>query len=314
MKHDKTILGIICVMIGMGTGSLMDTMIKLLSGDYPLHQIVMARSVVAIILTLFIVRLEGGLHLLKTSKPLLHLLRGILIVIANMSYYVALSSMPLAEVAAIFFVSPLFITALSVPILGEHVGWRRWVAVIFGFAGVVIMMRPGLSSFSYTSLLPVLAALAYAITQITTRRLGATDVASVMSFYIGLTFIFIAGGFWIAVGDGSYAGDYGVEMDFLLRAWHWPNTKDAAIMVGIGLLVTVVGYMLSQAYRVADASVVSPFEYVALPLAIMWGYIFWRDVPDAQSMLGIVLIVGSGLYVFIREKQSTPAQKLHDRP
>ncbi len=303
MKQNQTILGITCVMIGMGTASLMDAMIKTLSDDYPLHQIVMARSVIAIILTLFIVQYEGGLHLLKSSKPFLHLSRGLLIVVANMSYYLALSTMPLAEVAAIFFISPLLITALSVPFLGEQVGWRRWVAVGVGFIGVMVMMRPGVGTFNFTALLPILAAFAYASTQIITRSLGTTDVASVMSFYIGLTFVFIAGSFWIVAGDGSYAGDYGVEMDFLLRAWVWPNTNDAMLMVGIGVLVTIVGYMLSQAYRVADASAVAPFEYIALPLAIMWGYLFWRDVPDAQSMLGIFLIVGSGFYVFVREKQ-----------
>ena len=208
MKQNHRILGITCVMIGMGTASLMDAMIKTLSGDYPLHQIVMARSVVAIILTLFIVQYEGGLHLLRSSKPLLHLSRGLLIVVANMSYYLALSTMPLAEVAAIFFVSPLLITALSVPFLGEHVGWRRWVAVGVGFVGVIVMMRPGVGTFNFTALLPILAAFAYASTQIITRSLGTTDVASVMSFYISITFVFIAGGFWIVAGDGSYAGGW----------------------------------------------------------------------------------------------------------
>ena len=302
MKQNHTILGITCVMIGMGTASLMDAMIKTLSGDYPLHQIVMTRSVVAIILTLFIVQYEGGLYLLKSSKPFLHLSRGLLIVVANMSYYLALSTMPLAEVAAIFFVSPLLITALSVPFLGEQVGWRRWVAVGVGFVGVIIMMRPGIGTFNLTALLPILAAFAYASTQIITRSLGTTDVASVMSFYISITFVFIAGSFWIVAGDGSYAGDYGVEMDFLLRAWRRPDANDAILMFSIGVLVTIVGYMLSQAYRVADASAVAPFEYVALPLAVFWGYLFWRHVPDLQTVIGIFLVVGSGLYVFVREK------------
>ena len=94
-----------------------------------------------------------------------------------------------------------------------------------------------------------------------------------------------------------------MEMNFLLRAWRWPNANDAMLMFGIGVLVTIVGYMLSQAYRVADASVVAPFEYVALPLAVFWGYLFWSHVPDLQTLVGIVLVVGSGLYVFVREKQ-----------
>ncbi len=305
MHMDRTALGISCVMAGMATGSLMDATIKSLSGDFPLHEIVMARSLVAITLTLFIVHLEGGLSMLKTSKPHIHLFRGLLIVIANMTFYMAISIMPLAEATALFFVSPLFITALSVPFLGEKVGWRRWAGIIVGFTGVIVMMRPGIKAFDIFYFLPIIAALAYATTQITTRRLGTTETASVMSFYISLTFVVIAGGFWFAVGDGSMSGIYDPKLEFLFRAWKWPGLNDAALMIFVGILVAVVGYMLSQAYRVADASIVAPFEYVTLPLAILWGYLFWQEVPDLQAGVGITLIVGSGLYIFLRERRTT---------
>ncbi len=305
MRPDNTLLGISCVITGMATGSLMDAAIKFLSGDYPLHEIVMARSLVAIILTLFIVHLEGGLEILKTSKPHIHLLRGLLIVIDNMTFYMAISIMPLAEATALFFVSPLFITALSVPFLGEKVGWRRWAGIVAGFIGVIIMMRPGINTFDIYSFLPVIAAFAYAATQITARRLGTTEKASVMSFYISLTFIVIASGFWLAVGDGSMSGAYDAKMEFLFRAWKWPELNDALLMVFVGILVAIVGYMLSQAYRVADASIVAPFEYVTLPLAILWGYLFWGEVPDLQAGIGIILIAGSGLYIFLREQRTT---------
>jgi len=305
MRRDNTLLGILCVMTGMATGSLMDATIKLLSGGYPLHEIVMARSVVAIFLTIFIVHLEGGLSLLKTKRPFVHLTRGLLIVVANMTFYMAISFMPLAEATALFFVSPLIITALSVPFLGEKVGWRRWIGIIAGFFGVIIMIRPGVNTISIYSFLPIIAATAYASTQIITRRLGTTEKASVMSFYISLTFIVIAGCFWWLIGDGSLSGQYDPKVEFLFRAWKMPDSGDAMLMVFVGVLVAIVGYMLSQAYRVANASIVAPFEYVTLPLALLWGYLFWGEIPDLQAAIGMALIVGSGLYIFLREKRTT---------
>lgn len=304
MRTNNAILGISCVMTGMAFGSLMDASIKALSSDYPLHEIILVRSVVALVLTLFIVRFEGGFRTLRTSRPFTHLARGLLIVIANMSFYMAISVMPLAEATGLFFVSPLFITALSVPFLGERVGWRRWLGILVGFIGVIIIMRPGVDTFTAYSILPIIAALAYAVTQITSRNLGITDSASVMSFYISLTFIVISTIFWAIAGDGSMAGMYGEKMDFLFRPWRWPDFSDGSLMLFVGGLVAIVGYMLSQAYRVADASVVAPFEFVMLVLAIFWGYLFWGEIPDLQASLGIAMIAGSGLYVFMREKHA----------
>jgi len=302
-------LGATCITIGMATSSLMDATIKSLSADYPLHEIVMARSLVAVFLTLVIVHYEGGLHLLRTPNLLVHLCRGGLFVIANMTFYLAIAAMPLAEATAIFFISPLIITALSVPILGEKVGWRRWLGVLAGFAGVLIIIRPGFSSFSYFSLLPMVAAVAYATSQIIARRMGAYEKASVKSFYIMLTFIIVSGAFWLLFGDGAWEGRYDSELDFLFRPWQWPNGIDTLKMLGIGVLITIVGYLLNQAYTVANASLVAPFEFVALPLAVFWGYLFWDQLPDIPATIGMALIAGSAVYVFMREKHTAVAEK-----
>ncbi len=297
--------GISCILIAMTACSLMDAFVKLLSDRYPLHEIVMVRSVIAITLTLFIIHFEGGLGLLRTSKPFQHLARGMLIAVANMTFYMSLSVMPLAEVVAIFFISPVLITALSVFLLGEKVGWHRWTAVIVGFIGVAVMMRLGTDSFNLVSVLPLIAAFTYALTQIITRRIGNTEKASVMSFYITAVFIVISTGFWITVGDGSLSGHYGPSVEFLFRPWSWPDMSSAVIMVTVGFLMTIVGYMLSQAYRVAQVNIIAPFEYVALPMGIIWGYVFWREVPDVYTFLGILMVGGSGLYVFFREHGAT---------
>jgi len=276
--------------------------IKWLSGDYPLHQIVLARATVAIVFTLAVfVPLEGGLRILRTKRLKLHLLRGLAVVIANMTFFTGLASLPLGEATAIFFVAPLLITALSVVLLGESVGPRRWVAVCIGLSGVVVMLRPGSDSFEAAALLPLGAALAYALLQIMTRKLGMAEKASTMAFYIQLTFICVSSAIGLAFGDGRYAGSGNPSLEFLMRAWVWPSHGDALIMVAIGCLSAIGGYLISQAYRIAEAGLVAPFEYTALPLAVFWSVFLWGDWPDAISWLGITLIAGAGLFVFYRE-------------
>ncbi len=245
--------------------------------------------------------LEGGLGLLRTRRLPLHLARGLLLVIANVCYFLALAALPLAETAAIFFVAPLFITMLSVPFLGERVGPWRWAAVIMGLAGVVVMLRPGDGLVEIVALLPIVAALAYAIMQILTRRLGVTDRASALAFYVQLCFIVVSATFGLIAGDGRFAGGGHPSMEFLLRAWAWPSAIDALLILTCGILIGTAAYLLSQAYRIAEANLLAPFEYTAMPLAVLWGVLWWGEWPDATAFLGIALIVGAGLLVFYRE-------------
>ena len=260
-------MGIFCIVSGMFVILLNDVIIKWISGDYPIHQIVLIRSLIAIPITLLIVRFDGGWQGLKTKRPLLHLARGLLIVVANMCYFLGLAAMPLADAMALFFIAPLLITALSVPMLGEQVGWRRWLAVAVGMVGVLVMLRPAGGVIQLAAILPVIAAMAYALMQMLTRRLGTTDRASVMALYIQLTFVFVSSAIGLAIGDGRFAGGDNASLDFLLRAWHWPTAADAVAMAICGCCIGIGGYLLSQAYRLGQASVIAPFEYTALP----WG-------------------------------------------
>lgn len=294
--------GIICIVVGMFIVLLNDTAIKWISDRYPIHQIVLIRSLVAIPITLFIATFDGGWGGLKTRRPLIHLSRGLLIVIANMCYFLALAAMPLADAMALFFIAPLLITALSVPMLGEKVGIRRWLAVIAGMLGVIVMLRPTGGTMQWAAFLPLIAALAYALMQMLTRRLGVTDRATAMALYIQLTFIVTSSVIGLTIGDGRFAGNEHASLEFLLRAWHWPPLADFAVMVFCGITVGVGGYLLSQAYRLAEASVVAPFEYTALPWGVLLGFLIWGDIPGATTVLGIMLIIGSGLYVLYREK------------
>ena len=294
-------LGIVCIFGGILALTLQDALIKWLSVTFPLHEITLVRSVVAVGITLVIVHAEGGFALLKTRRPALHLARSVLLITANICFFMGVASMPLAEATAIFFLAPLFITALSVPLLGERVGLRRWAAVLTGMAGMIVMLRPGQGTVDLVALFPAGAALAYALLQIVTRRLGATDRASSMALYVHLAFVIVSAAVGLTIGDGRFAGSDHPSLDFLLRAWVWPVGWEIALLFGCGVLISIGAYLLSQAYRVAQPAAVAPFEYTALPLALFWGAVLWGDWPDLAAMSGMLLIVGSGLYVFYRE-------------
>ena len=298
----SSFVGILCVMGASLSFSTNDLGVKWLSGDYPLHEVILVRASIALIITLAImVPLEGGFHNLRTKRPIMHLLRGLTVVIANMSFFVALASMPISEVTAIFFVAPLIITAFSVVFLKESVGIWRWSAVLTGLIGVVIILRPGSDAFQTVGLLVLVAATAYASLQIMTRKLGLAEKASTMAFYIQLTFIFVSAIIGLFAGDGSYSGTGDASLDFLLRSWVWPTNDDLLIMAGVGFVSACGGYLISQGYRLCEAGTAAPFEYVAMPLAVFWGVTFWDEWPDTLAWVGIAMIIGAGLFTVYRE-------------
>ncbi|SFP96007.1 S-adenosylmethionine uptake transporter [Roseivivax halotolerans] len=304
---DRPALGIALICLGVTAISVNDVLIKGLSGAYPLHQIVGIRSAIGLAITLVILQFEGGWARLKTSTPGLHLMRGLLVVSANMTFYAAVAVLPLAQATALFFVAPLFITLLSIPILRETVGPVRLFAVLAGFSGVALMQVPGSAVAAdvprVTYLLPVVAAFLYAMLQVLTRKLGATAPAAALAVYIQTTFLAVSMLFFLIAGSGRFAD--GFESDslvFLLRAWVWPATGDITVFAGLGLASGLVGYCLSAAYRLANASIIAPFEYLGLPLAILWGWIFFAEWPVLPTWIGSAIIIGAGLTVFLRER------------
>lgn len=295
-------IGITCAMIASTAFTLNDVGIKFLSGDYALHQIVFARTIIALTLTLgIIIPLEGGFHLVKTRHIKMHVLRGLSVVCANMVFFMGLAALPLSEATAIFFISPLVITAFSVLFLSEKVGPRRWVAVTAGLAGALVIMRPGTEAFQLAALFPAMAAVAYATLHMLTRKIGRVEKASTMALYTHLTFLIVSSAIGLAAGDGSYATSIHPSIDFLTRPWVMPPTRDIWVMVGIGIASGTGGYFITQAYRSCEAALIAPFEYLALVLAIIWGVMFFSEWPDGFAWTGISMILGAGLFVIWRE-------------
>ena len=242
---DHRMLGIACVVGAVSIFILQDATIKWLSGDYPLHEIVLVRANSAVAVTLVAMRLEGGLRLWRTRRVGLHLARSTLLVIANSTFFLALAAMTIAEATSIFFIAPVLITALSTLVLRESVGLHRWAAVCVGLTGIIVMLRPGEGTLRLVALFPLAAACCYAVMQIMTRRLGTTERASTISFYAQAGFIAASVTMGLAAGDGRFSPDDGASLSFLLRAWTVPSTADGALFIGIGALNGVASYLMS---------------------------------------------------------------------
>ena len=301
---DQRVKGIGFLVLGIAVFSLQDVILKFLSGGYPIHEALTIRSLTALPVLLAMVVVDGGLRFLGTKRPLAVLGRGCIMFTAYASYYLGLASLPIATCIALYFTAPLFITILSVFVLGEKVGPTRWAAVGIGFAGVLIMVRPGTEVFDWASLLPVYGGLAYGVSQIIARKLAASERSTVMGFYGNG--VFLMAGLLLAgvLGGGDFANEEHRSLAFLLRGWAMPGTRDLVLMMSCGVIAGLGLVFLTQAYRVAPANVVAPFEYTALIWGVLYGWLIWRELPRPETWLGIAIVIGAGLVVLYRERRT----------
>ncbi|AZV76489.1 DMT family transporter [Parasedimentitalea marina] len=306
------------VLAALGAGiafSIIDTIAKFLSGDYPLHEMVLVRSIIALVVLLAVIMpLEGGYHLLRTHQPRLHILRCLAVLFANLCFFTGLAIMPLAEAVAIAFATPLIVTTLSVVFLKEKVGPWRWGAVAVGFLGVLVIMRPGAGTFQPAAILPFLGACGYATLHVLTRRAGGSEAGSTLAFYPMFGFLLISTVVGLTLGDGRFSDGSNPGVDFILRAWIWPAPQDWPLFIGLGVAASFGGYLVGQAYRLCEAGLVAPFEYIAMPMAVLWGVMVFNEWPEPQVWLGSALIIGSGLVSVWRETRNhRPASRPRPR-
>ncbi len=301
-EQGSNTMGAICALTAILCFSFVDLGIKLLSEGYALHQVVFLRSLVSgAVFLCVILPLSGGWSALRTRRPGAHLLRGVFIVCANVCLFLGLAALPIADAVAIFFVSPLAIAAMSVVFLGERVGPRRWAAIVLGLIGVLLIVQPGTEAFQPASLLPAISALLYGAMHMVTRKVRATESATTMTFYVILTFLISSAIIGFSIGDGRFAGGAHPALEFLLRAWAPVARADLWIIVMLGVAGVTGSWLISQAYRLSEAAFAAPFEYAAMPISIFWGVAFFDTWPQLNAWAGIVLIVGSGLYMLWRE-------------
>lgn len=281
--------------------AIQDVIIKEMSGTYPVHQIMAIRGLVAIPLLLLLIHFRGGLGMLRRHRPTLHLLRGALMLIAFMCFYVALAGTSLTTATALFFTAPFFITLLSIPLLGEQVGLRRFASIGVGFIGVIIVLRPDSAAFSYYNLLPILAALFYSSCQLMVRVAKMTEPPALMSLYASVAFVVLGCLSGFMLSGFELSTDASASTQFLLREWSLPGGFDLVLLTLTGL-TSALGFMCgSSAYQREQASRISPFEYVMIIWVTLLSYLVWSELPDATTLLGITMIVTSGIYVIRRE-------------
>lgn len=306
LQSQSNLRGALCAMGAAFCFSFNDMGIKLLSDSYAVHQVVLIRSLVGMTAFLAVIMpLNGGWKVMRTRRLGMHLLRGLCVVIANTMLFLGLAALPIADAVAIYFVAPLVIAVLSIIFLGETVGPRRWAAIGIGFAGVILIVKPGTTAFQVASLLPALAAVFYGGLYIIARHIGDTESAATMAFYILLIFIIVSATVGLAIGDGRYANRGGPALEFLLRAWAPINRADWPILLMLGVTGVVGGFLIGQAFRLSEAAYAAPFEYLAMFMAIFWGVMVFDTWPDAPSWAGIALILASGLYLLWRETITT---------
>ena len=277
--------GITAMLMAVAAFAAMDAILKVFAGHYPAMQVGAMRGAASLPFILLPVLAMGRWRELKPVRWQLHLFRGLLSVVMLWGFVHAVRTLSLADAYSIFFVAPLLVTALSVPILGELVDWRRWVAITIGLGGVLVMLRPSSDLFTTLAALGALAsALTYAVSAVTVRLMHRTDTTVSMVFWLMLL---------LSVFAGALAAPGWVR----LRADHWPWLGALGVAGALGQ------HFITQAFRFAPASVVAPFEYTALLWGVAIDWTFWAVLPSGRMFVGAGLVVASGMYLIWRERQ-----------
>lgn len=292
------------LVFGLFAFSIQDIIIKHFSDELSVLQIVFVRGLIAMSLLFMMIRMMPETIALVSKRPLLMLMRGLLGFSSYTCYYLAVAAMPLAEVASITFTMPLFITAMSALILREYVGIRRWGAVIVGFVGVLIMLSPSGEFNGLAVAFAFMAAITYASQTIITRFLGSHDHALTIAF--NAIFVFTLASLVISLL--MYSGIISItsshpSLAFFGRDWIMPAGLDLILLLVIGLIAAIGFYCLSQAYVVSEASAIAPFEFTYILWAVVFGYLFWSEVPGVTTFIGILVLISSNLYIWYRERQ-----------
>ena len=297
VRSNERLKGILFLSAGALIFTIQDVIIKWISGDYPVTQILATRSLVAFAPLFILLYFDGGLRGVSGRRLGRLLIRAGLLFLSYTAYYLAIAAIPLAEAGSLFYTAPLFIVALAGPMLRERVGLNHWTAVVIGFIGAMIMCRVGSDVIDAAALFSLAAAALYAVAQVMARDLGTTHRASVMALYqnsVNLAAALVIG---LVAGDGAFAEVSHPSLAFFLRSWSIPGLVDFLLMASTGLVAAVAIWCLTHAYRIAEANVIAPFEYSSVVWLVLAGYLIWGEVPKLLTVAGGILIIAAGVYV-----------------
>ena len=277
----KNQLGFLYMFMSICAFSLMDVIVKW-SVDYPIGQVLFFRGFFGIIFYFFIIPKERLHNFYQTKRPGLHLLRCISGLIALVSIFIALRELPLATVVSISFGAPIFTTIFSIFLLSEKVGIFRWLAVLIGFIGILIITEPGISELNIYYIFPIIFCLGLSYVAITIRQLSSTEPVWLISFYFSLSITLLS---FLTIPQG----------------WVMPSLNHFVLLSFIGIFGGVANLWLSQSYKYSEVSLVTPLKYLALVFAIIFGFFIWDEVPTIKNLVGAFLVIISTLIIFRRE-------------
>ena len=262
--------------------SVMDVIVKW-SEDYPVGQVLFFRGLCGMIPILFLIPKDRYFDFYKTNRPFLHFKRCIAGLIAIVAIFIALRKLPLATVVSITFAAPIFTTILSIFFLNEKVGLYRWMAVIVGFVGIIVISEPGYSSLNIYYLYPIIFCLGLSYVAIAIRKLSSTEPVWLIGLFFSIS-IFILSIFSI-----------------FTEGWILPSFKDLFLLSMVGILGGLANLWLTQSYKFSEVSLVTPLKYLALVFAIIFGYLFWGEIPTIKTLIGSALVIFSSIIIFRRE-------------
>lgn len=270
---------------GVACLSINDALAKMLTEDYSPVQILFLRNVIALPFAVLIAWKMGGRKALHSSRPAAHFLRGVLWICATIMFFTSIKYLGLAEATALIFAAPLFITGISALFLREQVGLRRWLAVLTGFIGVLIIVRPGTVAFQPISLLPVATAFVYALLMLSARWVDTKESVWTLLLYLtatsGILSVFIVPFVWVPV-----------------------KSETLWLFAAIALFGTAGMTMITQAFRLASAVVVAPLDYTGLLWATALGWLVWNEIPDSATFIGASVIIAAGAFTIWREHRT----------
>ena len=278
----QSMRAVVCMLVGVALLSLNDALIKSLSMGYPVGQLLFVRGLFVLPWIFLLARRAGGLHTLRVKSVKGQALRAVCVIASAFLFVNALRYLPLADAIAVTFAGPLFITAMAPLVLGEHVGWRRWLAVLAGFAGVLLMVRPGVGAMQWAILLPLGATLFGGMRDLITRRISQTETSVAVLFVTTL----------VVMSAGLATAPFG---------WVPVRAADLWVFALSGVLLAGAHYLMIESFRQGEAALVAPFKYTSMIWAVLLGFLFFGDWPDAWTLFGAVVVVLAGLYIMRRE-------------
>lgn len=282
-QAQRPVFGIMSMLLSVMLFATMDSLVKWLSAGYPTYQIMFFRSAVALLPVSFFIARAGGISILKTNRPWLHLIRCCMGVCAMGSAFTGIARLPLADAMAIFHSAPILMTALSVPLLNEKVGIRRWIAVIVGFIGVLLVVKPGTEVFSSGAIFMIAAALLVGTASNLIRVLSRTEDPACITFYFTFSATIVS------------------ALLSLYYGWSMPPTGDLLLLIAVGVLGGCAQFFMTVSFKHSEVGLVSPLKYLMIVIGGIFGYLFWSEVPDTISFIGISIIIVSGIYTMHRE-------------